>query len=91
MPSRSLKEPTPKLKPGIIYEADNGRLICLRCAGMSAKYTGRDISGQRVRKIDLSEDTSWVAEFGTHLACEAGCTSYDSSGSVRLLNSSQPN
>ena len=31
-----------------IYIGDNGRAFCGRHAGMSARYTGRDISGQRI-------------------------------------------
>lgn len=64
------------IKPGIIYTSDNGRLICLHCAGMSAKFTGRDISGQRVQAVPVSETVAWRAEFGRDLACEGGCTTY---------------
>ena len=69
-------DPTPVLKLGVIYAADNGCLICLHCAGMSAKYTGRDISGQRVTKIPHSQTVDWFKEFGKPMSCESGCTTY---------------
>jgi len=71
-----MKPPPIKLKPGVIYSADNGRLICVECAGMSAKYTGRDLSGQRVCAIPYHETVAWFQAFGKPLACEGGCTTY---------------
>lgn len=37
-----------------LYLGDNGRCFCgkLRCAGTSAHFTGRDLSGQKVLRID---------------------------------------
>jgi hypothetical protein len=70
------KPPKPKLKPGIIYSADNGRLVCVDCAGMSAKYTGRDLSGHRVTPVPVSETVDWHKEFGKPMRCEGGCTTY---------------
>lgn len=69
-------DPVPVLKAGVIYVGDNGRLICLECAGMSAKYTGLDLSGQKVEALGTAEDTEWLKRFGKHLKCERGCTSY---------------
>ena len=42
--------PKPKLNESTLYLGDNGRCFCgaLRCAGMTARFTGRDLSGQRV-------------------------------------------
>lgn len=71
-----MSNPKPKLKPGIIYSADNGQLICLKCAGMSAKFTGHDISGQKVQTMPRSETRKWFKEFGKPMSCEAGCTTY---------------
>lgn len=71
-----MSAPKPVLKPGVIYTSDNGRLICVECAGMSAKFTGRDISGQRVAAVPVSETVPWRAEFGEDMACESGCTRY---------------
>lgn len=41
------------LNPNHLYSGDNGRLFCgrLRCAGTSAHYSGRDLSGQKVEPI----------------------------------------
>jgi hypothetical protein len=74
--NRSDTAPKPKLRAGIIYSADNGRLICVECAGQCAKYTGRDLSGQRVAPIPVSETVEWHKEFGRPMACESGCTTY---------------
>ena len=68
--------PEPVLKSGVIYSADNGRLICVECAGMSAKYTGRDLSGQEVLAVPYSETVEWFKEFGKPMTCERGCTAY---------------
>lgn len=70
------KEPTPKLKAGVIYSADNGQRICLHCAGASAKYTGRDISGQRVHRMTKSDAYEWLSMMEEPLSCEAGCTTF---------------
>jgi len=36
-----------------LYLGDNGRCFCgeMRCAGMTAFYSGRDLSGQRVYRL----------------------------------------
>ncbi len=60
---RATTIPVPVLDPDTIYLGDNGRVFCGRHAGMSATYTGRDISGQPVVALDratceaLGEDT----------------------------------
>ena len=61
------------LKEGAVYFADNGRSICLKCAGMSAKYTGRDISGQKVERLN-PDDVEYLKSKGISAACERGCT-----------------
>jgi hypothetical protein len=66
-------DPRPVLAEGAVYWADNGRRICAKCAGASAKYTGHDISGQAVARVTLADVEGWPDEFG-RLACEAGCT-----------------
>lgn len=73
---RTTPPPKPVLKPGIIYHSDNGRLICVECAGMSAKFTGHDISGQKVFALPYSETLEWFKEFGKPMACECGRTIY---------------
>jgi len=72
----AIKEPEPVLKDGVIYSADNGMLICKKCAGQSALYTGRDISGQKVSVVPRSENSAWKKMFGENMACEKGCTRY---------------
>jgi hypothetical protein len=59
---------TPKLNEKTLYLGDNGRCFCgkLRCAGMTAHFTGRDLSGQRVQAVDAAS----AAKYG--LRC-AGC------------------
>jgi len=41
----------PVLRDDALYLGDNGRCYCGACSGMSARYTGRDISGQRVHRV----------------------------------------
>ena len=72
----AIKAPKPVLKPGIIYSGDNGMRICLECAGNSSKYTGRDLSGQRVAKMTMADAAWWKQMLGKDLACERGCTTY---------------
>jgi hypothetical protein len=71
-----IKLGAPKLAAGIIYSGDNGRLFCAKCAGQTALYTGRDISGQKVEAMDAADNKAWIAEFGKPIACESGCTTF---------------
>jgi hypothetical protein len=71
-----LKRPKPKLKPGVIYMGDNGRLICMECAGACAKYTGRDLSGMKCPVVPYSETVKWHQDFCVPMRCEGGCTTY---------------
>lgn len=70
------ENPKPVLKARIIYLADNGMLICLECAGMSAKFTGRDRSGHKVHRVPVSETVEWKRMTGHDMKCEGGCTTY---------------
>ncbi len=72
----AIKEPVSALKEGVIYSADNGMLICAKCAGQSALYTGRDISGQEVCAVPRSMNKKWHERTGEDMACEKGCTNY---------------
>lgn len=65
--------PRPVLLDGAVYWSDGGRRICVRCAGASALYTGRDLSGQRVERVTAADVCGWPDELGP-LRCEAGCT-----------------
>lgn len=40
-----------KLDNDTIYLGDNGRALCGRHLGMSARFTGRDLSGQKIMAI----------------------------------------
>jgi hypothetical protein len=72
--TRVLKAPPPVLKPRAVYFGDNGRAICRECAGQSAKYTGRDLSGHRVERATVDDCREWEQVVGAPLACEMGCT-----------------
>lgn len=63
----------PKLSPSSLYSGDNGRIFCgaLACAGHTAHTTGRDLSGQRVHKID-AEYLNQARDLGFVPECE-GC------------------
>lgn len=65
--------PRPVLEDGALYFSDNGRLICATCAGCSALYTGRDISGQKVQRVNVDDATGWLQAMGRPISCEAGC------------------
>jgi hypothetical protein len=54
----------PVLDDEAIYSGDAGHVFCGRHAGHSARYTGHDLSGQRVIRLTPAE----LAEFG--LGCE---------------------
>jgi len=61
------------LVEGALHWADNGRVICAKCAGQSALYSGRDISGQKVERISVAEVRAWPTDLGA-LRCSDGCT-----------------
>lgn len=67
--SNTVEPGKPALDEKKLYLGDNGRCFCgaLRCAGTTAYYTGKDLSGEpvvRVRRFD-------VAEFGVAWKCES--------------------
>lgn len=68
------KMPKPKLLDNALYLGDNGRCFCGAHAGTTAKYTGRDLSGQRVMKLTAA-DAAYSASKGWPAAkCETpGC------------------
>lgn len=68
-----LIEPTPVLRDGALYLGDNGRCFCGAHAGCSARYTGYDISGQRVMRVTPAVARAW-GEDAALLRCEQpGC------------------
>lgn len=44
-----------KPTPGYTYFTDNGTCLCFDHLGMSARFTGRDISGQAIERISASD------------------------------------
>lgn len=59
------------LQDGVVYLGDNGQAICSCCAGYSAKFSGRDISGQAVLKVTAND----LLEVGAEsMSCECGKT-----------------
>jgi hypothetical protein len=66
-------DPTPVLRDDEVYLGDGGRAFCgrLHHAGMTARYTGRDISGQPVHRV-TQEDQREARRMGVTLKCE-GC------------------
>lgn len=46
-----MKQPKVVLQNDAVYLGDNGRCYCGLHSGMSARYTGRDISGQTVYRV----------------------------------------
>ena len=61
----------PKAKDDSLYLTDNGRVLCGRHLGASARWTLRDISGQRVLEV-TPEVVAWARLDGTEelLVCE---------------------
>ena len=68
-----VRKPKMVLKPDAYYEGDNGRILHGKCSGASATYTGRDISGQKVRRLTAADVVAFLAEvadLGITEACE---------------------
>lgn len=55
-------DPSPVLKDDALYLGDNGRCFCGKHAGASARYTGRDLSGQKVLRITKAFCDGYVNE-----------------------------
>ena len=53
-----------------VYLTDNGRGLCGAHLGSSARYTGRDISGQEVLPITAEIAALSKLEYGYTPACE---------------------
>lgn len=64
------QEPRPILNPAKLYLGDNGRCFCGACAGASAKYTGRDLSGQKVHTVTKTDRAYFVRD-GFKITCES--------------------
>ena len=66
------------LRDDALYMGDNGRLLCGRHSGASARYTGRDISGQPVLEITGATLDALIADIGdeTLIRCEIPSCGY---------------
>jgi len=52
-----------------LYHTDNGCILCEDHLGMTAKYTRRDISGQRIQRVTLS-NVKYFELQGLQCVCE---------------------
>ena len=59
-----------RISDDTIYSTDNGRLLCGKHLGSTAKATGRDLSGQTILAIGPDEATYCQATFGEVPECE---------------------
>lgn len=55
--------------PAALYFTDNGAVLCGDHLGMTAKYSGRDISGQKIEKV-TPEDAAEAKTHGWAIECE---------------------
>jgi hypothetical protein len=60
------------LRDGAVYLGDNGRLMCRECAGATALYSGCDLSGAKVERLDCSAVREMASGIGRAVTCECG-------------------
>lgn len=60
----------PVVADDALYLTDNGRVVCGLHCGTSARYTGRDLSGQRIERVTEATARRWLAQVGEPIACE---------------------
>jgi hypothetical protein len=53
-----------------IYLTDNGAALCGAHLGTTARYTGRDISGQPIEPVGPEEARYFVETLGGPICCE---------------------
>lgn len=65
-------DPKPVLNESNLYFGENGMSHCgsLRCAGMTAVYTGKTRDGAPVVKVKDSDHELFLREFGRAVTCE---------------------
>ena len=69
---REPKAPKVWAKDDAIYLCDNGAASCGLHLGASARYTGRDISGQRIHRVTAADVQYARDEMDGHIIrCEA--------------------
>ncbi len=69
----------------LAFRPDNGELICVHCAGMTAKFTGRDRSGMKVLPMNQADAAEWEQMMEKPMACESGCTTYGAAKETTVL------
>ena len=57
-------------KSDALYFTDNGAIYCGDHLGSSARYTGRDISGQKIERVTPEDAAQARRSFGMTLKCE---------------------
>ncbi len=62
-----------KINNGSLYITDNGRTLCGGHLGMTAKMTGRDLSGQRIHKVTPADIEYNKSQKWPDITCE-DCT-----------------
>lgn len=60
-----------RIQPDTIYLTDNGRALCGDHLGSSARYTGRDISGQKIEAVTPADVREMRSVYGVEIACES--------------------
>lgn len=70
VPYEAISSVSPVLVDDALYQGDNGRLLCGRCSGASARYTGRDLSGHRVHRLTAEDLDTWLLSVETPPSCE---------------------
>ena len=69
-----MNAPAKTLDSSKLYIGDNGRLFCgaLRCAGSSAHFDARGLSGFPVVEVTMEDATAFSDAFRRPMACD-GC------------------
>ncbi len=60
----------PVLDDDTLYITDNGAVYCGKHCGTSARYTGRDISGQEVMELTPDDVREMIRTDGWEPVCE---------------------
>ncbi len=47
-----------------LYHTDNGRVVCGKHCGQTARYTGRDLSGQKIARVTAADGAEWLGAMG---------------------------
>jgi hypothetical protein len=61
----------PVLNDDALYLTDNGRCLCGKHCGNSARYTGRDISGQKVARLTANDIIESIRVYKWEPECES--------------------